>query len=68
MKLVKIDKILQQWRGKHLSTYGIIDLINSLVISHFTHLLMALPTPDDSFFKSYEQKYLALSGTLNQRR
>ena len=36
--------------------YGNIALINSLVISQFTHLLMALPTPDDSFLISYEQK------------
>ena len=55
-KLVKIDKILQPWRGKYLSIYGKIALINSLVISQFTHLLMVLPTPDDLFFKSYEQK------------
>jgi hypothetical protein len=33
-----------------------IALINSLVISQFTHLLMMLPTPDDSFFKSHDQK------------
>ena len=52
----KIDKILQPWRGKYLFIYGKIALINSLVISQFTHLPMALPTPDDSFFKSYEQK------------
>ena len=45
--LVKIDKILQPWRGKYLSMYGKIALINSLVIYQFTHLLMVLPTPDD---------------------
>ena len=55
-QLVKIDKILQPWRGKYLSIYGKIALIISLVISQFSHLRMVLPTPDDSFFKSYEQK------------
>ena len=39
-----------------MSIYGKITLINSLVLSQFTYLLMALPTPDDSFLKSYEQK------------
>ena len=29
-KLVKLDKILQPWRGKNLSFYGKITLINSL--------------------------------------
>ena len=28
----------------------------SLVLSQLTYLLMALPTLEDSFFKSYEQK------------
>ena len=60
---VKIDKILQPWRGKCLSIYGKMSLINSLVISQFT----LLPTPDDSFFKSYEKKNI-LSGTLNQTK
>ena len=49
-KLVKIDNILQPWRGKYLSIYGKIALINSLVISQFTYLLMALPSHDDSFY------------------
>ena len=51
-----MDKILQPWRGKCLSIYEEITLINSLVISQFTHLLMALPTYDYSFFKSHEKK------------
>ena len=51
-KLVKIDMILQPWRAKYLFTEA---LINSSVISQFTHLVMVLPTPDDSFFKSHEQ-------------
>lgn len=31
-------------------------LINFLVTSQFTYLFMALPTPSESFFKTYEQK------------
>lgn len=55
-KLTKIDNILQTWKGKHLTIYGKIPLINSLVASQFTHLFMALPTPGEPFFKLYEQK------------
>ena len=51
-----VDSILQPWRGKYLSIYGKITLINSLVLSQFTYLLMALPSPDNSIFKSLEQK------------
>ena len=54
-KLAQIDMILHPWRGKYLSIYGKITLINSLVLSQFTYLLMALPTLDYSFLKSYEQ-------------
>jgi hypothetical protein len=46
-KLVKIDKILQPRRGKYPSIQAKIALINSLVISQFSHLLMVLPTSDD---------------------
>ena len=57
-KLAKIDKILLPWKGKYLSICGKITLINSLVISQFTYLLMVLPTPSDLLFKLYEQKIL----------
>ena len=59
-KLAKIDKILLPWKGKYLSICGKITLINSLVISQFTYLLMALPTPRDLLFKLYEQKIFNL--------
>ena len=55
-KLKKIDKILQPWRGKMLSIYGKIALINSLVVSQFTYLFMSLPTPSEDLFNLYEQK------------
>jgi hypothetical protein len=55
-KLAKIDKILLPWKGKYLSICGKITLINSLVISQLTYLLMVLPSPRDLLFKRYEQK------------
>ena len=49
-KLAKIDKILLPWKGKYLSICGKITLINSLVLSQFTYLLMVLPTPSNCIF------------------
>ena len=49
-KLSKVEKFLQPWKGKHLTIYGKITLINSLVVSQFTHLFMALPSPGEIFF------------------
>jgi hypothetical protein len=55
-KLAKIAKILLPWKGKYLSICGKIILMNSLVISQFTYLLMVLPTPSDLLLKLYEHK------------
>ena len=41
-------------QGEELPSVEVVT--KSLVIFQFIHLLMALATPDDSFFKSYEQK------------
>ena len=53
-KLRKVDKVLQPWRGKPLTIYGKIALINSLVVSQFTYILMSLPSPTQDLFKLYE--------------
>ena len=53
-KKVKIDKVLQPWRGKTLTLQGQITLINTLVIPQFIYLLMAFPSPETSFFKGFE--------------
>jgi hypothetical protein len=65
-KLVKINKILQPWRGTYLSIYGKIPQINSLVISQFTHLRCCLLLMI-RFSNHMSKKYFALSGTLNQK-
>ena len=65
-KLAKIDKILLPWKGKYLSICGKITLINSLVISQFTNLLMVLPTPSDLF--SMSKKYDFLFGMASQTK
>lgn len=55
-KLEKIEKILMPWKGNYLTIYGKITIINSLVVSQFTHLLIALPSPKEHLFKLFEQK------------
>ena len=65
-KFAKTDKILQPWRGKHLSTYGKITMINSLVLSQFTYLLMALQMT--SFLNLGSKKYFILFGMLHQTK
>ncbi|XP_078590159.1 uncharacterized protein LOC144870234 [Branchiostoma floridae x Branchiostoma japonicum] len=55
-KLAKIDKILLPWRGHSLTLFGKIALVNSLIVSQFTYLFMALPSPSAKFFKEYEKK------------
>lgn len=49
-RLEKIDKILLPWKGKALSLYGKVTLINTLIVSQFVHLFMSLPSPDKFFF------------------
>lgn len=56
MKLSRICAILQPWQSKNLTIYGKATLINSLVVSQFTYLMSALPSPPDLFFKEYEQE------------
>lgn len=55
IKLQKMNKILQAWRGKYLSIFGKVTVINSLILSQFTYLLQALPSPDTLFMKTYEK-------------
>ncbi|KAJ8289842.1 hypothetical protein GJAV_G00005950 [Gymnothorax javanicus] len=56
LKCSKMDKRLLPWKGQHLTLYGKIALVNSLIVSQFTYLFMSLPSPSDSAFKLYEQK------------
>ena len=56
-KLAKIDKILLPWKGKYLSIYRKITMINSLVTSQFTYLLMVLPTPSELLLNYMNKKY-----------
>jgi len=55
-RLIKIDRTLLPWKMIPMSLYGKVTLINTLVVSQFTHLFMSLPSPEKSFFQRYEQK------------
>ncbi|XP_035670376.1 uncharacterized protein LOC118411954 [Branchiostoma floridae] len=55
-RLTKVDRTLQPWRMLPMTLYGKITLINTLVVSQFTHLFLSLPSPGKTFFQTYEQK------------
>lgn len=55
-KLKKSEKVLQPWKGGNLTLQGKVTMINTLVIPQFIYLLMALPSSETSFFKTFEQK------------
>lgn len=55
-KLKKMDKILQLWKGKSITLYGKISIINSLIIPQFIYLCMSLTVPSQIFFKEYERR------------
>lgn len=49
-KLRKMDKILQLWKGKSLTPYGKITIVNSVIIPQYIYLFTSLPTPSQIFF------------------
>ena len=59
--LDKAQDILESWQNRNQTLMGKITVVNSLVNSLFTHKLLSLPTPPDSFFQIYRimiSKYL----------
>ena len=50
-KLNEKKKVLNAWSRKNLTPFGRITVIQSLVISKITLLLMNLPDPEEIFFK-----------------
>ena len=62
--LSKIASILEVWKNRRLTLKGKITIINSLVNSLMIHKFLALPTPDQSFFKQYKL-FLNSFGIIN---
>ena len=56
--LVKIQDILGSWVHRNLTLIGRIIVVNSLVSTLFIHKMLALPTPDEEFFKRYKKSIM----------
>ncbi|WP_176696360.1 reverse transcriptase domain-containing protein, partial [Candidatus Ichthyocystis sparus] len=54
-KLQKMKKVLGPWKSTTLSLFGKVTLVNSLCTSQFTYLLMSLPSPNEIFYKKYDE-------------
>ena len=50
-KLLEIAAIIKSWRYRHLTVYGKVLIIKSLLVSKLVHLFTALPDPPESFIK-----------------
>ena len=62
MKLEEVRKLLDSWSWRLLSIIGKIQVIKSLAIFKFVHLLKTLPTPNDSCFKELKLSFSPLFG------
>ena len=60
IKLDEARKLLDSWSWRLLSIIGKIQVIKSLAVSKFVHLLTTLPTPNDSFLKELETLFFSL--------
>ena len=58
-KLLEIKKILSYWSKRHITPFGKITVIKSLVFSKIIHLLINLPDPSDEFINSLEKELYA---------
>lgn len=56
-----MERALKLWKGKYLTMYGKITLINSLMVLQFVHLhICILPSPEPNLLKLYEKKIMFL--------
>ena len=53
--LAKVEHILGLWYNRHLSLYGKIVLINSLISSLFVYNMQVLNGPNEHFYKEYNK-------------
>ena len=56
-RLMQIEKEIVQWRRRHLTPFGKIAVIKSLLISKLVHLLAALPNPTAKTRKEIEKMF-----------
>ena len=53
-KIDIIKRMICTWSRRHLSTIGRITVVKSWLISKITHLLMVLPSPDETVIKEID--------------
>ena len=52
--LDKVKGIIGSWSNRSQTLVGKITVVNSLINTLFTHKFLALPSPPDTFFKTYK--------------
>ena len=71
-KIIEIQKLTYLWNARNLTPYGKIIITKSLLISKITHVLLSLPSPNQTtiiklenmFKKNYgEKNYQSLGKT-----
>ena len=45
--LQKIQTELKMWQMRHLTPFGKVTVLKSLILAKFIHLFVSLPTPED---------------------
>ena len=56
-KIREIKTLLTQWTKRILTPYGKITVIKTLAVSKITHLLIALPNPNENIMKEIESLF-----------
>lgn len=54
LKLLEINKIMNQWKHRKLTPIGRLKIIKSLIIPKLNHLILSLPNPDTNSSKKLE--------------
>jgi hypothetical protein len=54
-KLLEIQKIIENWKKRHLTPIGKIVVVKSLLVSKLLYLFMNLPDPPPQFIKDLER-------------
>lgn len=55
-KLIEIRKLLKQWKVRRMTPIGRLTVLKTLIIPKLNHLALALPIPNDNFFKDLESE------------
>ena len=50
-KIIEIQKLIYLWNARNLTPYGKIIIIKSLLISKITHVLLSLPSPNQTIIR-----------------